>query len=106
MSRVVVIATFRAKEGREAELLAGLSELAGNTHGEAGCLTYAVHRDAADPSAFALVEHWTSQVALDAHFQQPYVVAVGAQAGELLAEPPVVRFFEPVEAGDPIKGVL
>ena len=59
-----------------------------------------------DASVHVLVEHWTSQVALDSHFQQPYVLAVGEQAGELLAEPPVIRFCTPVPLGDPIKGVL
>ena len=106
MSRVVVVATIKAREGREEDLRAGLEELASSTHAEAGCLTYALHREAADPSVFVLVEHWTSQVALDAHFQQPYVLAVGKQAAELVAEPPVIRFCTPVPTGDEVKGTL
>ena len=106
MSRVVVVAIFKAREGREEDLLAGLEGLATSTHAEAGCLTYALHRDASDRSVDVLVEHWTSQVALDAHFQQPYVLGVGEQAAELLAEPPLIRFCEPVPVGDPVKGVL
>lgn len=106
MSRVVVVASFKAREGREDDLLAGLDTLATSTHAEAGCLNYALHRDAADPGVFVLVEQWTSQVALDAHFQQPYVQGLGEQAAELLAEPPVLRFCTPVPVGDPVKGVL
>ncbi len=106
MSRVVVVATIKAKPGREDELETGLKELAASTHAEAGCLSYALHRDAADPAVMVMVEHWTSQVALDSHFQQPYVLAVGERASDLLAEPPVIRFCAPVPAGDPVKGVL
>ena len=52
MSRVVVVATIRAKPGKEDELEMGLKELAASTHAEAGCLSYALHRDAADPQTF------------------------------------------------------
>ena len=53
-----------------------------------------------------LVERWTSQVALENHMQQPYVAALGAKAGDLIAEPPVIHFSEPIPVGDPVKGVL
>ena len=106
MSRVVVVAIFKAKEGSEDALLQGLDDLVSGSHTEAGCLTYALHRDTSDPSVHVLVEHWTSQVALDSHFQQPYVQAIGPMAAELLAEPPIIRFCTPVPVGDPVKGVL
>ena len=106
MSRVVVVATFKAKEGKEAELLEGLRELAQNTHNEAGCLTYALHEETLDPGRYILVENWTSQVALDAHFVQPYIQEAASRGEDLLAEPPVVRFCTPLEAGDPVKGSL
>ena len=106
MSNVVVVATIKAKQGSEQELLAGMRDLAASTHAEAGCLTYALHQDAADPSVVVLVERWTSQVALDSHFQQPYVLAVGERASDLVAEPPVIRFCAPLPTGDPVKGVL
>lgn len=106
MSRVVVVATLVAKPGKEDELEAGLKDLATSTHAEAGCLSYALHRDASDPAVMVMVEHWTSQVALDSHFQQPYVLAVGGRAADLLAEPPMIRFCTPLPAGDHVKGVL
>ena len=47
MSRVVVVATFKAKQGKEAELLEGLRNLAENSHAEAGCLNSGYDRIAA-----------------------------------------------------------
>ena len=53
-----------------------------------------------------LVERWTSQVALESHFQQPYMAGIGDLAAELLAEPPRLNFCTPLPAGDPVKGAL
>ena len=106
MSAVTVVATFNIREGREEEALDALRPVIEQTHDEAGCLNYALHRDKNDPSVLVIVERWTSQIALDNHFLQPYVAALGSAAADLLSEPPVVRFCEPIPVGDPIKGVL
>lgn len=43
--------------------------------------------DTNDTTIFVLYENWTDQVALDAHFQQPYVKQVLKSYEETLAEP-------------------
>ena len=106
MSRVVVVASFEVQEGKADEAEAALRETIEGSHTEAGCLNYALHRDNNDANVFVLVEVWTSQVALDAHFHQPYVAALGAKGAELLASTPVIRFCTPIPAGDPVKGSL
>ena len=106
MSTVVVIATFKARAGRAEEVIAGLTPVIEQTHDEAGCLAYALHRDANDPDTLVLVERWTSQVALESHFQQPYIAGLGEVAAELLAQPPVLHICAPLTIGDPIKGAL
>ena len=106
MSSVVVVAMFTAKEGRVEVGGAGLTPVIEQTHAEAGCLSYALHRDANDPQTLVLVERWTSQVALESHFQQPYMAGIGELAAELLAAPPVIRFCAPEPLGDPVKGAL
>lgn len=106
MSSVVVVASFKAREGKVEEVIAGLTPVIEQTHGEAGCLSYALHRDTNDPDTLVLVERWTSQVALESHFQQPYMAGLGELAADLLAEPPVLRFCTPLPAGDPLKGSL
>lgn len=106
MAETVVVAVFVAKEGKEDALVEGLRPAIEQTHDEEGCLAYALHRDKQNPSRFALVEVWRSQADLDEHMQKPYVAALGAAAGELLAEPPQLSFTEPVPIGDAGKGAL
>lgn len=103
---VVVVATFRTKPGREAEGEAVLRRVIEQTHAqEPGCLLYALHRALDDPARFVIVEKWSSQKDLDAHFEQPYMGEI-ATASDLLAEPPSVWFTEPVAAGESGKGAI
>jgi len=106
MSTVTVVASFKIREGREEAALEVLRPVIEQTHDEAGCLNYALHRDKNDPSVLVIVERWTSQVALDNHFLQPYIAALNAAAADLVTEPPVVRFCDPIPMGDAMKGVL
>jgi len=106
MSNVVVVAIFKVKEGLADDAIAALTDAITATHDEAGCLAYALHRDVNAPESLVLVERWTSQVALEAHLQQPYIAALGAKAAELLAAPPQMHICGPVPVGDPMKGVL
>jgi len=101
-----LVALFKVKPDKHEEAVEALSACIEATHDEAGCLNYALHHSKGDPDTYVLVERWTSQVALENHMQQPYVAALGAKAGDLIAEPPVIHFSEPIPVGDPVKGVL
>jgi quinol monooxygenase YgiN len=106
MSEVVVMAVFKAKEGREREVSEALSEVAAQTHEEEGCLLYALHSSPHEEGRFGLIERWTDQEALNEHLAKPYIQALGERAGDVLAEPPQVYFLDPLAAGDPAKGAL
>ncbi|MBK5231648.1 MAG: antibiotic biosynthesis monooxygenase [Thermoleophilia bacterium] len=106
MSEVVVLAIFTAKEGKVEEVIERFSPVIEQTHGEAGCLAYALHRDVNDPNTLALVERWKSQEDLNAHFGMPYMAEVGNIASELLVEPPRIVFSTPEPVGDPAKSTL
>ncbi len=106
MTEIVVVATFRAKEGRVDEVIAGFTPVIEQTHQEPGCIAYALHRDINDPEVLVLVERWASQSDLDEHFQRPHMAAVGELAGELLAGPPTITFGQSVPLGDESKGTL
>lgn len=106
MSHVVVTALFTVKDDRVDDAIAAITDTIVATHDEAGCLAYALHRDVNAPSTLVLVERWTSQVALEAHLQQPYVAKLGAAAADLLAAPPAIHICEPIPIGDPMKGTL
>jgi quinol monooxygenase YgiN len=106
MGEVVVVAVFTVKDGREADAEAMLSRLIESSHEEPGNVRYALHRGVDDPRRLVIVERWRSRADLDEHFTKPYVAGLGTAAGELLAQPPVVVFCEPVPVGDVVKGVL
>ena len=79
-----VVATMRAKEGKEQELRELLESLIEPTRAEDGCHTYALHQGAQDPSVFVFYENWTSQDHLDAHLSTPHLQAALPRIPELL----------------------
>lgn len=105
MSEVVVAAAFKIKPGREQEAEEVLREVARATHGEEGCITYALHRGLDEPGRFVLIERWRSRADLDAHLQQPHVTRL-ADTADALDEPAGVWFTEALPEGDPEKGAL
>jgi quinol monooxygenase YgiN len=106
MSEVVVVASLQAKPGREATFEQELRKLVAPTHAEAGCLLFAAQRHADDPTRYCVIERWTSQEALDEHFQTPHIRDYLARTEELLATPTQVDVYVPVPEGDPAKGRL
>ena len=108
MTQVVGVVDILSAPGREDALVAALEACATQTHGEPGCLTYALHRDNATPGHFVILERWRSQEDLDAHLAQPWVadlLTYGRTAGNLAAAPSLT-FHSAVPLGDPVKGVL
>jgi quinol monooxygenase YgiN len=72
---LTLIVRVRAKAGQESRLRQELQRLLEPTRAEAGCIGYELHQSQTDPALFALYENWTSQAALDAHFQTSYLQA-------------------------------
>jgi quinol monooxygenase YgiN len=85
MAILTVIATLRAKPGKEAELKDYLTALVGYTRTEVGCISYDLNQKQDDPTTFVMVEYWTGRSALDQHLQMPYMQEFGAAAAALLA---------------------
>lgn len=104
--QVVVVATVEVKPGSEDAVQALLQTAIEQTHGEEGCIAYALHRDVEQPQRFVMVERWASREALDGHFTQPYMADLFAALPEHVAAPPVIIRTEPVPLGDATKGVL
>lgn len=81
---LTVVATMRAKPGKEAELQALLESLIEPTQAEDGCHTYALHRGTQDPQLFIFYENWTSQQHLDDHLGTPHLQDAVPRMPELL----------------------
>ena len=106
MSEVVVVGTFKAEPGKEAEALEAFKALVEPTHAEDGCILYALHRGTDDPSRLTFVERWASREALDAHLTTPHVAALLERAEALFGDSPDITVFEAVPGGEHSKGSL
>ncbi|MFG0317205.1 MAG: putative quinol monooxygenase [Planctomycetota bacterium JB042] len=91
---VTVVATIRAKPGREAETRAVLEGLLAKTRVEAGCLNYDLHVAADDPGTFLFHENWESKAHLDRHLESEHLTAFKARFDELLREHPAIDLYE------------
>jgi quinol monooxygenase YgiN len=72
------------------EVLVGFIE---PTRKEAGCLSYELLQDNADPRQFTFVEEWASDEILDTHLRTPHLSAGAAKLGPLMAAPMDVRRY-------------
>ena len=81
---LTVVATMRAKAGKEQEVRELLESLVAPTRAETDNVVYALHQGAQDPAVFVFIENWTSQAALDAHLDTPHLQAALPKIPELL----------------------
>lgn len=90
MEPISVVATIKAKPGKEAETKKLLLKLVEETHEEPGCLTYMLHESKADPRTFIFYEEWESEKALNEHLASKHVAAAMQRKDELLASVEIV----------------
>jgi quinol monooxygenase YgiN len=106
MSAITVTARAQAKPGKEKDLEAALRAVTIATHGEPGCLRYAVHRNRENPAVFLVVERWSSIDAHNAHMTTPHVQDLFRKVPDLVAAPPEILTFEGLDMGKGEKGRL
>ena len=106
MSEIVVVGSFTARPGKEAEGLEAFEALVEPTHGEQGCILYALHRGVDDPAQLAFIERWESREALDAHLESPHIKAVLERVEELFGDSGSITVYEARPGGEAIKGSL
>ncbi len=100
MEEIVMIATLQAKPGHHEELEKELKLLAKGTCKEPGCLRYALHRDAENPSRFVMIEHWASKDAMNVHTSLPHFLRYRKNAVPLLLAMPEITFLTPIGESD------
>src|SRR5262245_23199917 len=96
---VVVIATMRAREGKESSVRDVLTALIVESRQEKGCLQYDMLVGDEDPAEFALYERWESVVLMNAHLRSRHIeVAYGITTDLIEGSPKVVSYVtaEPV----------
>jgi quinol monooxygenase YgiN len=80
-----VVATMKAKLGKEQELRALLESLVEPTSKEVGYLRYEMHGNINDPAEFVFIEEWKTEADLDAHLASPHLQAAIEKVPDLLA---------------------
>ncbi|WP_371762672.1 putative quinol monooxygenase [Massilia sp.] len=74
-----VVAIFVAKPGHEDKLEQLFRSVVDTTLREAGCISYQLNRDLADPRCFVFIEEWRSQADLDRHLAAPHMKPLAEQ---------------------------
>lgn len=80
---LTIIATLKARLGREEELGRELRALVEPTHAEAGCIAYEMHQSQEDQGLYMFTEAWASRPEWDAHMASPHLTAFGAKQDNL-----------------------
>jgi len=106
MPEVVVVGSFKINPGKEEEALDAFRALVEPTHGEDGCILYALHRGVDDPARLTFIERWESRELLDAHLASDHVAGLLQRADELWGDNGEITVYEAVPAGEPKKGSL
>ncbi|MEM7525774.1 MAG: putative quinol monooxygenase [Pseudomonadota bacterium] len=75
---LTILAQITAKPGQEDLVRAELEKLVPITRAEAGCITYDLHVDNAQPGFFVFYETWESRALWQAHMGAPHLQAYSA----------------------------
>lgn len=70
--KITVVAQIQAHPGQSDALFNILKQLVIDTHTEAGCFEYTLHRSLDNANHFWMYEVWQSQAALETHMASPH----------------------------------
>ena len=93
-SDLVVIASAKAKPGKEADLEGALREAAGPTRRQPGCVEFRLLRMAGAPATIVGFERWASEADHQKHLQGAHVQRLMQRMADILAEPPSIVTYE------------
>ncbi|MCA3436415.1 MAG: antibiotic biosynthesis monooxygenase [Rhodobacter sp.] len=80
---LTVIATLKAKKGKEDVLYTTLKGLLAPTRAEQGCIIYDMHKSADEPGLFMFTEEWETRPLWDDHMNAPHLKAFAARQDDL-----------------------
>ena len=95
-TEIVVLATARAKPGREADLEAALTAAEAPTRAQPGCLRFELLRPAADAAAVTAYERWASAADHERHLQGPHLKTLMGKFETILDGPPQIVVLRPL----------
>ena len=95
---IAVIATLKAKEGKEEELVGVLKALGSKVlANESDCKLYQLSRSKSDPQTYVLMERYTDGAALAQHSNTEYFKAGIPNMIACCEGPPQVALYDEIE---------
>ncbi|WP_219136923.1 putative quinol monooxygenase [Janthinobacterium sp. UMAB-60] len=79
---LIVVATIDAQAHHIDAVRAALEAVVPPSRAESACLRYELHLDNKIPTRFIMLEEWTDQDALTAHYATPHFKALVAAVGD------------------------
>ena len=95
-AEIVVLATAKAKPGKEGDLERALREVAAPTRAQRGCLEFQLYRSANEPAAITAFERWSSEEDHERHLQSEHVKTLITRFQGILAIPPGIMLMKPL----------
>ena len=93
---IVLAATMKAKQGKEAELENTLKAVIPKVEQEKGTLQYVLHRSQSDAGKFFFYEKYKDKQTLERHSNTPYLLDTFKRMNALISEKPQVELFEEI----------
>ena len=103
---MIVTAIFKAKPGKESELLAELHSGATESWKEDGVQGYYVHKLIDQPSTFMNIEVYENEAAFQSHLETAHVKSFIGKLDDLLSEPLTVYQGKALFGGENSKAAL
>jgi len=95
-AQIIVLATAKAKPGKEVELERALRDVAAPTRAQRGCLQFELYRSAQDPATITAFERWSSEEDHAQHLQGEHVKTLITRFDGILAAPPEIAAMKPL----------
>jgi quinol monooxygenase YgiN len=95
-TEIVVLATAKAKPGKETDLEEALREAAAPTKAQHGCLQFELYRSAEDPAVMMAFERWSSNEDHERHLQGDHIKTLMTRFDRILGAPPVIVPMKPL----------
>lgn len=95
-TELVVLATAKAKPGKEADVERALRDAVAPTRAQRGCLQFELYRSVQDAGAITAVERWASEEDHQRHLEGDHIRTLMIRFDGILAAPPQIVIMKPL----------
>ncbi len=96
MAQINVVAVLKAKEGREADVVAAFEPVLEASRKDKGCIRYDLFSAEGAPGTLVMLETWESQEDLNEHMKSPALAAGFGSVGDAFDGAPQLYMLKPV----------